>query len=260
MRAGLDVVRLNSSHGTRRGSPRGGSALVREAAARADSCVGRAARPGRTQDPHRELPRRQGACSQEGAGLHARHRRSIRRRAPRRRWASPTRTCRRTSSPGDTLLLNDGQIVLDVEQVDGTRIETRVRVGGELSDRKGLNRQGGGISAPAHVRQGSGGHPLRGRGAASTTWPSRSRAMRPTSSRRARWSRAGGRRCPHRGQDRAPRSGRQPGGHHRRHGRRHGGARRSRRRDGLRRADRPAEDDHPSDPRSAIAWSSPRRR
>jgi pyruvate kinase len=50
---------------------------------------------------------------------------------------------------GDTLLLNDGQIVLDVERVGATTVETRVRVGGELSDRKGLNRQGGGISAPA---------------------------------------------------------------------------------------------------------------
>jgi pyruvate kinase len=50
---------------------------------------------------------------------------------------------------GDTLLLNDGQIVLDVERVDATTIDTRVRVGGELSDRKGVNRQGGGISAPA---------------------------------------------------------------------------------------------------------------
>lgn len=50
---------------------------------------------------------------------------------------------------GDTLLLNDGQIVLDVLNVAGTRIDTLVRVGGELSDRKGLNRQGGGISAPA---------------------------------------------------------------------------------------------------------------
>src|SRR5262249_56613937 len=50
---------------------------------------------------------------------------------------------------GDTLLLADGLIVLDVERVSGTRIDTRVRVGGELSDRKGLNRQGGGISAPA---------------------------------------------------------------------------------------------------------------
>jgi pyruvate kinase len=45
--------------------------------------------------------------------------------------------------------LNDGQIVLGVERVSGTRIDTVVRVGGELSDRKGLNRQGGGISAPA---------------------------------------------------------------------------------------------------------------
>ena len=51
--------------------------------------------------------------------------------------------------PGDTLLLNDGNIVLGVEAVNPTRISTRVKVGGELSDRKGLNRQGGGISAPA---------------------------------------------------------------------------------------------------------------
>jgi len=50
---------------------------------------------------------------------------------------------------GDTLLLNDGLIVLDVLSVQGTRIETRVIAGGELSNRKGLNRKGGGISAPA---------------------------------------------------------------------------------------------------------------
>jgi pyruvate kinase len=39
--------------------------------------------------------------------------------------------------------------VLDVDKVSGTKIDTHVRVGGELSDRKGVNRQGGGISAPA---------------------------------------------------------------------------------------------------------------
>jgi pyruvate kinase len=55
----------------------------------------------------------------------------------------------RDVSAGDALLLADGQIVLDVVAVDGTRIGCRVRLGGELSDRKGLNRQGGGISAPA---------------------------------------------------------------------------------------------------------------
>ncbi len=50
---------------------------------------------------------------------------------------------------GDSLLLADGQIILGVERVAGSRIHCVVRVGGELSNRKGLNRQGGGISAPA---------------------------------------------------------------------------------------------------------------
>jgi pyruvate kinase len=51
--------------------------------------------------------------------------------------------------PGDTLLLNDGLIVLEVTDVDGPRIVTRVVVGGELSDNKGINKQGGGLSAGA---------------------------------------------------------------------------------------------------------------
>ena len=50
---------------------------------------------------------------------------------------------------GDVLLLNDGQIVLDVLGVDGPRIKTGVLVGGELSDNKGINKQGGGLSAGA---------------------------------------------------------------------------------------------------------------
>ena len=50
---------------------------------------------------------------------------------------------------GDTLLLNDGLIVLDVERVEGSEIQTTVRIGGELSDNKGINKQGGGLSAPA---------------------------------------------------------------------------------------------------------------
>ena len=50
---------------------------------------------------------------------------------------------------GDVLLLNDGQIVLNVKKVDGPRIITEVGVGGELSDHKGINRQGGGLSAGA---------------------------------------------------------------------------------------------------------------
>lgn len=50
---------------------------------------------------------------------------------------------------GDTLLLNDGLIVLEVVDVDGPRILTKVVVGGELSDNKGINKQGGGLTAGA---------------------------------------------------------------------------------------------------------------
>jgi pyruvate kinase len=55
----------------------------------------------------------------------------------------------RDVKPGDVLLLNDGLIVLDVERVSGPEIHTVVRIGGELSNGKGINKQGGGLSAPA---------------------------------------------------------------------------------------------------------------
>ena len=51
--------------------------------------------------------------------------------------------------PGDTLLLNDGLIVLVVELVKGDKVHTVVKVGGELSNNKGINKQGGGLTAPA---------------------------------------------------------------------------------------------------------------
>jgi len=50
---------------------------------------------------------------------------------------------------GDTLLLDDGRIVLWVENVEGQRVICRVVIGGELSNNKGINRQGGGLSAEA---------------------------------------------------------------------------------------------------------------
>ncbi len=52
-------------------------------------------------------------------------------------------------SRGDTLLLDDGRIVLWVESVADGRIHTHVVTGGELSNNKGINRQGGGLSASA---------------------------------------------------------------------------------------------------------------
>lgn len=50
---------------------------------------------------------------------------------------------------GDTLLLNDGLIVLSVDSVIGETVHTTVVVGGELSNNKGINKQGGGLTAPA---------------------------------------------------------------------------------------------------------------
>ena len=50
---------------------------------------------------------------------------------------------------GSTLLLDDGRIVLWVDRVLGNEIICRVVVGGEVSDSKGINRQGGGLSAKA---------------------------------------------------------------------------------------------------------------
>jgi pyruvate kinase len=50
---------------------------------------------------------------------------------------------------GDILLLDDGRIRLSVREVLGEKIHTEVRVGGPLSNHKGINRLGGGLSAPA---------------------------------------------------------------------------------------------------------------
>ena len=50
---------------------------------------------------------------------------------------------------GDVPLLNDGAIVLKANRVEGTRVETFVQLDGSLGNRKGINRQGGGLSASA---------------------------------------------------------------------------------------------------------------
>ncbi len=55
----------------------------------------------------------------------------------------------RDVSPGSILLLDDGLIRLEVESVLGPRIVTRVVLGGVLSNNKGINRLGGGLTAPA---------------------------------------------------------------------------------------------------------------
>lgn len=50
---------------------------------------------------------------------------------------------------GDILLLDDGRIVFSVEKVAGNKIHCKVTVGGDLSNNKGINRKGGGLTAKA---------------------------------------------------------------------------------------------------------------
>lgn len=50
---------------------------------------------------------------------------------------------------GNILLLDDGRIELWIDDVRDSEIHCRVQTGGVLSDRKGINRKGGGLSAPA---------------------------------------------------------------------------------------------------------------
>ncbi len=53
------------------------------------------------------------------------------------------------SSPGDVLLLDDGRVVLQVKKIEANRLNCEVLIGGPLSNNKGINRQGGGLSAAA---------------------------------------------------------------------------------------------------------------
>jgi len=54
----------------------------------------------------------------------------------------------RDVKPGDLLLLNDGLLVFEVDHVTGSEIHCIVKQGGVLSNNKGINRKGGGLTAP----------------------------------------------------------------------------------------------------------------
>ena len=51
--------------------------------------------------------------------------------------------------PGTQILVDDGRVVLDVTAVDGPRVRTKVVIGGQVSDHKGLNLPGVRVSVPA---------------------------------------------------------------------------------------------------------------
>ena len=145
------------------------------------------------------------------------------------------------------LLLNDGQISLKVLGIDGPRIKTRVLVGGELGNNKGINRQGGGLSAGALTDKDR--EDIRVAAALKVDYLAVSFARDAADMNEARTllRAAGGHALAGR-QDRARRGDQESGrrGPGERCG--DGGARRPRRRDGLCRARRPAEADHPGGP------------
>ena len=65
-------------------------------------------------------------------------------------------------SSGDILLLDDGRIVLAVTRSRARDIYCLVEQGGELSNNKGINRKGGGLTAPALTEKDMRGHQDRG--------------------------------------------------------------------------------------------------
>ena len=142
--AGVDVVRLNFSHGTAKDHVELATlvrevahALGREVAIMAD-LQGPKIRIGRFADGKIELV--PGATFILDAECE---------RGDSTRVGLDYRELVQDVGPGSMLLLDDGLIKLEVESVDGPRITTRVILGGMLSNNKGINRMGGGLSAPA---------------------------------------------------------------------------------------------------------------
>ena len=145
IRAGVDVVRLNFSHGSAQDHI-DRATLVREVARRVGKEVaimadlqGPKIRVGKFEGGKTMLEPGQafildGATTELGTN---------------ERVGLDYKELPRDLRPGDTLLLNDGLLKLTVNAVRGAEVHTTVVVGGELSNNKGINKAGGGLTAPA---------------------------------------------------------------------------------------------------------------
>ncbi|SFM26040.1 pyruvate kinase [Ectothiorhodospira mobilis] len=146
VQAGVDVVRINFSHGEV-DAHRRRVALLREIARETGRLV---AVLGDLQGPKIRIARfAEGAVELEEGDAFTLDAELGTHEGDRTRVGLTYKDLPGDLHPGDTLLLDDGRLVLEVERVDGPRVHTRVVVGGTLSDSKGINRQGGGLSAPA---------------------------------------------------------------------------------------------------------------
>src|SRR6266704_1855074 len=144
IRAGVDVVRLNFSHGTAADHEQR-VALVKSIASKTGRTVailcdlqGPKIRVGKVKDGKITLEKGQSFVLDAGLEI-----------GDGSRSGLDYKELPRDVGPGAVLLLDDGKIVLDVTDVRGEEVHTTVRHGGVLSNNKGINRQGGGLTAPA---------------------------------------------------------------------------------------------------------------
>jgi pyruvate kinase len=144
IRAGVDVVRLNFSHGTADDHLKR-AALVKQISAKVGRTVaimcdlqGPKIRIGKFRDGKTTLEKGQPFILDAGAEV-----------GDGQRVGLDYKELPRDVESGALLLLDDGKIVLEVADVRGDEVHTVVRHGGILSNNKGINRQGGGLTAPA---------------------------------------------------------------------------------------------------------------
>ncbi len=144
VQAGIDVVRMNFSHGT-----------ADDHRARAEGIRAAAAKFGRTVGILGDLQGPKIRVGKFEAGritLVAGEKFILDAQCPlgnQERVGLDYKDLPKDVVNGDILLLDDGRLKLEVTGVRGNEIHTRVIVGGELSNNKGINRQGGGLTAPA---------------------------------------------------------------------------------------------------------------
>lgn len=146
IRAGVDVVRLNFSHGSAEDHRRR-LAAVRESAERHGRTV---AALGDLQGPKIRIARfAEGAVHLEEGQPFILDLSLDRDAGDANRIGCDYPSLAEDVVAGDVLLLDDGRLELVVDKVNAPQVHTTVRVGGTLSNNKGINKQGGGLSAAA---------------------------------------------------------------------------------------------------------------
>lgn len=146
IRAGVDVVRMNFSHGTHE-EHAARAELVRELARKAGRIVGIL---GDLQGPKLRIARFQdGKITLKSGDAFILDANLASDAGTQERVGLGYKELVNDVSAGDELWLDDGRIVLGIVEVRGQEIHTRAINGGILSNNKGLNRRGGGLSAEA---------------------------------------------------------------------------------------------------------------